>query len=76
MKGLLIEVEAVMSVSNQSEKAKDIVNTRLEQDIWLQIVELSKSIVSLELSSIEEEVEFKYQEDLMRMRAKIHYTAK
>lgn len=76
MKGLLIEVEAVMSVANQSEKAKDIVNTRLEQDIWLQIVELSKSIVSLELSSIEEEVEFKYQEDLMRMRAKIHYKAK
>ena len=64
-----------MSVGDKSEKAKEIVNTQLEQEIWPQIVNISDSIWA-ETSSVGREVEITYQNELMRIRAKIHYTAK
>ena len=76
MRGLLIEIETFMSVVNQSEKAKEIVNTRLEQEIWPKIIKLSESIEPFVLSHEGSVEEYKYQEDLMRIRAKIHLTAK
>ncbi len=77
MKELLLEVESAMSADDQSEVAKEIINTRLEKEIWPQIVNLSLSIAPLIPNvHIREGEEYKFQEELMKIHAKIQLTAK